>query len=84
MVTEAVKKSRSEAIVQCMAILAATPGLKATVVEADTLKFVFKGDIETQIDVVAVVEAGAAVDAEFADNVVDVLDEAGVEYEDWC
>lgn len=53
------------------------------IIDGDCIKFLFS-NIVAETDVCALVQAGALVDAEFSDTVVDALEAAGVEYENWC
>lgn len=66
------------------------PNEVAMVMNADEISLKIMPDnednagIQEFVDVVALSAAGAFVDAEFAEDVVAVLEEKGVEYENWC
>lgn len=53
------------------------------VMQYDKIELLMKGDLEKCVDVVALAMNNVAVDVDFAVNVVDVLDENGVDYESW-
>jgi hypothetical protein len=56
------------------------------VLDCDAVRFVFAlGDVTQEIDVCELVkQVDAQPDNDFAENVTEVLDEDGVEYETWC